>query len=283
MTAKEIIRVFESAAKANRQDRFRQGNVVNLTGPGDVVMTGDLHGNELNFDRLVRYARLDKHPNRHLILHELLHNSLSDSLHECDSYLLVARAAELKVEFPDQVHCLMGNHAMAQATRDEIIKSGKPMVRALATAINSNFSQNARFVTDALDEYILSMPIAARSDNRIWMSHSLPGMRHLKDFDNDIFQAPITMDLLMTDPSLRALIWDRTHSEKCVEKLRKAWDVDYFIVGHQPQRFGQGRPCRRMIVLASDHTHGCFLPFKLKHRYEQDELYEQIKPLAGIR
>ena len=30
------------------------------------------------------------------------------------------------------------------------------------------------------------MPLAARTDNRVWMSHSLPSYRHLADFDDGL-------------------------------------------------------------------------------------------------
>jgi len=282
MTTKEIIAVLEQAVRANREDRCREGNLIHLKGPGEVVMTGDLHGNERNFEKLVRFARLESNPSRHLILHELLHSANSDTPGQCHSYLLVARVAQLKARFPHQVHCLLGNHAMAQVTRDEVLKGGQAMVRALNAGLFAAFGSNSQMVAQAIDQFILSLPIAAKSDNRVWMSHSLPSSRHLDDFDNGIFEKELSLEDMLSDSSLHALIWDRVHNKKCLERLGRMWDVDMFIVGHQPQGQGYGRNHKQMIILACDHSHGCFLPFELCRTYEPDELFAQIKALAAI-
>ncbi len=282
MTAKEFISQLKSATEANLNDRWRSGNVVSLNGPGDVIMTGDLHGNEVNFDKIVRYARLEKNPDRHLVLHELLHCNESDFPDQCHSYMLVAKAAQLKARFPDQVHYLMGNHAMCQTVQDEVLKGGKPMVRAFNAGLQARFGQNDQQVASELGEFILSMPIAVKTTNKIWLSHTLPNSRHLKSFDDEIFNRPITFESLESCPSLRAFIWDRRHSAECLEELSQKWNIDMFIVGHQPQVQGCGRPNDRMIILASDHPHGCFLPFNLSTHYQSDELFAQVKPLASL-
>ncbi|MCF7958204.1 MAG: metallophosphoesterase [Phycisphaerae bacterium] len=283
MTAKEIIGLLNAATQANLNDRWRSGNMISLHGPGDVLMTGDLHGNEVNFDKIVRCAQLESNPNRHLILHELLHCSESDFPDQCHSYMLVAKAARLKARFPDQVHYLMGNHAMCQVIQDEVLKAGKPMVRAFNTGLQVKFGQNDQQVAEALDKFILSMPLATRTANKIWLSHTLPNSRHLKDFEDEIFNRPITLKMMESCPSMRAFIWDRRHNAECIEKLCQRWDVEMFIIGHQPQPQGCGRPVDRMIILASDHPHGCFLPFNLDTPYQPDELFNQVKPLAAIR
>ena len=62
MTAKDTISAFERATQANREDRCRTGNLIRLKGPGEVIMTGDLHGNNRNFNKLVRFASLADNP-----------------------------------------------------------------------------------------------------------------------------------------------------------------------------------------------------------------------------
>lgn len=283
MNTKEIISALESGTKANRRDPFRMGNLIYLDGPGQVIMTGDLHGHTANFEKLCRLAQLDKNPHCHLILHELLHSTDNpEDPDQCHSYRLLAHAAHLKAQFPRQLHILLGNHALAQVTRDEVVKNGQPMVRALNTGIWAAFNQDAGPVMQALDEFIMSMPIAARTDNRIWLSHSLPSKRHLAKFDNAIFEKKLTLEDMKDNHSLRALTWDRTHNQECLEKLREMWDVDFFIVGHQPQSRGCRQLHKHLIILASDHPHGAYLPFKLRHPYQPDELFDLTKPLAAL-
>ena len=282
MTAKELITALEAGARSNYRDRYRQGNIIHLTGPGDVIMTGDLHGNEQNFDKLVRVAQLADNPNRHLILHELLHSGNSPIPDQCHSYRLVSMVARLKEQFPHQVHCLMGNHAMAQITRGEIVKNGQAVVAALNAGLYATYGQNTQHVMQALDRFLMSLPLAARTDNRIWLSHSLPSLRNLVKFDYDIFEKKITLDTLENNSSLRALIWDRVHSSKCLAELQVMWNIDMFIIGHQPQSQGFGRPLKNLFILASDHSKGYYLPFELGKTYTPDDLGCLARPLAAI-
>lgn len=282
MTTREIIAALESGARANRANKYRQGNVIHLPPQGGVFMTGDLHGHEGNYGKLVRAIKLDKYPDRHLVLHELFHSNQPADPDQCHSYRLVAAAAELKAQFPHQVHILLGNHAMAQISRDEVLKNGQPMVRALNTGLYATFAEGAGLVMQALDEYILSLPIAARTDNRVWMSHSLPSTRHLKKFDDFIFEKRLTLDDMKRDDSLRALTWDRNHDPEGLERLKQMWKVDMFIVGHQPQETGANLQHHCMIILASDHQHGSFLPFCLDWKYTPEELYALVRPIASL-
>ncbi|MBN1845961.1 MAG: hypothetical protein JW810_09775 [Sedimentisphaerales bacterium] len=283
MTTKELIAAFERAARANRLDPWRDGNLIRLPATGSVIMTGDLHGHELNYERLCRAADLAVHRDRHLILHEILHSANTRSPDQCDSYLLLAKAAQLKVEYPGQVHFLLSNHEIAQVTRDEILKAGQAMVRAVTNSIATTFAEKSPLVMQALDDFILSMPLAVRTENRIWMSHSLPSMRHWKTFDERIFSRKLTRLDLQNDASLRSLTWDRQQAEAGLEQMARRWQVDHFIVGHQPQSHGCDRRHGRLIVLASDHAHGCYLPFFLDKNYAPEELFGLIKPLASIQ
>ncbi len=282
MTTKEIIAAFEGGAQANYHNPHRKGNIIHLTAPSEVIMTGDLHGHTLNFEKLIRYAQLEKNPQRHLILHELLHSTDNPSVDQCHSYRLLARAAQLKARFPDQLHLLLGNHAIAQRCRDEVLKNGQPMVRALNTAISCTFAEKSALVNQALDDFIMSLPLAVKTVNRIWLSHSLPALRHIKIFDDDIFENTITLEDMRSNSSLRALTWDRSYSLEALETLQRRWDVDLFVIGHQPEP--KGYSCRNqcLIILASDHAQGCFLTFNTHRFYSPDEFFALPKPIASI-
>ena len=106
-------------------------------------------------------------------------------------------------------------------------------------------------------------------------------MRHLPGFDSDIFQRQLTVVDMKSDPSLHALTWDRAHTPKCLELLTECFEADTFIVGHQPQPEGCSAQHDRMIILASDHNHGCYVRFELGRPYSCSELHGMVKPLAG--
>jgi len=282
MTTKEIIAALEQGALANHQNKHRKGNLIILPAPGEVVMTGDLHGHDKNFEKLLRYADLDNNPQRHLVLHEMLHTAENTSADQCHSYRLLARAAQTKVQFPDQVHVILGNHAIAQRCRDEILKNGQPMVRALNTAISCTFAEKSTLIIQAIDNFIMSMPLAIRTENRIWLSHSLPSQKHINEFDNNIFDKTITLADLQSNPSLRALTWDRAYTPASLQQLKKLWDVDYFVIGHQPEPNGFSCCHQCLVILASEHSKGCFLPFKLQRSYSPDDFFALIKFIASL-
>jgi calcineurin-like phosphoesterase family protein len=282
LTTAQMIKALESGSDAARADRHRRGNVIELSGPGRVIMTGDLHGNERNFDRLVQYADLENHPDTHLVIHELLHSSSDAAQGQCHSYILVARAAALKAAYPDQVHYLLGNHAVAQVCRDEVIKAGQPMVRALNSGLFSAFGTSAGYVIKALDDFLLSLPLAVRTSNGIWMSHSLPAVRSLATFDDRIFIAPLTRNEFRSDPSLRGLLWDRRQGASVLAELCSRWAIRFFIVGHQPQADGVAMESECSIILASDHNRGCYADFDLSVSYDFGGLCDCVGRIARL-
>ena len=282
MNSTEIIELLDKAAKVNRSNPFRQGNIIKLPDTGKVVMTGDLHGNHKNFDRIVKFANLNSSTDNHLIIHELIHDPNDTNPHECHSYTLVVEAAKLLIKYPGQVHYMMGNHAMAQITEEEVLKSGKPMVKSLNKGLTTTYGIDYLKVFKAFTNFVLSLPLVVRTANNIWMSHSLPDVDKLAAFDYGIFDTEITTELLKTNKSIRTLLWGRKHTEPMIDELAKALNVDTFIVGHQPQPEGYSNPFEKLIILASDHHLGTVLPFDLAVRYEAKELFGNAIKIAKL-
>ena len=56
---------------------MRDGSLLRFPNYGQVVMTGDLHGQRRNFNRIRKIAALGDNPRRHLILQEACHGGLS--------------------------------------------------------------------------------------------------------------------------------------------------------------------------------------------------------------
>jgi hypothetical protein len=282
MKLEEILSALKGGREANRENRFRQGNIIHLPAQGRVIFTGDLHGHERNFERLVKYADLGRQRDSHLVLHELIHSTNQTVQDQCHSYVLVARAAQLKAQYPDQVHILLGNHAMSQVSREEILKNDLPMVRALNSGLYASYSDKSTLVMRALDEYILSLSLAVRTENRVWQSHSLPSRSHIKSFDDFVFEKILTLEDMGQNRSLHSLLWDRRHTTECVHQLRQLWDVDTFVIGHQPQPEGWSRPLAHLIILSSEHNLGSFLPMSLSQPFTSDEVASMVRPLAEL-
>src|SRR5437016_5419175 len=106
----EVVETFSAAAEENRLTAMRHEQVVNLPAEGEVWMTGDIHDHRRNFEKLIRAADLGNNPQRHLILHELIHGDHFDLKGAEDSWEMLYKAAALKCDFPNQVHFLLANH-----------------------------------------------------------------------------------------------------------------------------------------------------------------------------
>jgi hypothetical protein len=280
--AQTIIDLLNKGIEANHADKHRRDNLICLPADGSLVVTGDLHGHLRNFERIVSYADLENNPKRHLILQEIIHGGPEDPLGGCLSYKLLFDIVRYKLSFPDQVHLIMGNHDTAFINRSEVMKDGREMNRAMCLAMEREFGKAAADVELATRQYLFSQPLAARCDNRIWISHSLPADRLLEKFDPQILNRQLKINDIVRPGSAYLMTWGRKHSQTLLDKLAKTFDTDFFILGHQPQDQGWCQAGKNLLILASNHNHGCLLSIDLAKSYSIEQLIESIVPLASV-
>ena len=277
-----IINLYQQGRQTNLANPLRRGQLLEFTAPGELIMTGDLHGHEKNFDKIARFANLANNPHRHLILHELLHEpkACPDG---CLSFRLLERALRLQKLFPLQVHFLVGNHALAQVFGKPVARSGGNAVEFLETGLANAYGAHAEEVCQAMNDFLLSEPLAARLPNRIMLSHSLPPPAKMDRFDPQIIHRDhLDQADLQRDGSAYLLLWGRRQTPQQLTQLAQAWDVDLFVNGHQPQEMGFSVQGSQQIILASDNPHGCCLPIDLSQTYTIQTLANSIVKLAGV-
>jgi predicted phosphodiesterase len=268
--------------QANRADRFRRANLVSLPAQGSLIVGGDIHGHRRNFERLVAFADLPRHPDRHLVLQEIIHGGPEDEAGGCLSYRLLIEAIRYKLDFPDRVHFVMGNHDTASISSTEVMKNGKEMNRAMAAALEREFRQAGPSVALAIKQFLFSQPLAVKCSNRIWVSHSLPGDRAVGAFDPGIFERELRIaDCAKPGPAY-LLTWGRHHSQATLDHLARVLEVDLFILGHQHQQQGWSQAGDNLLILASDHSHGHLLRIELSQTYTIARLIDSLVPLASI-
>lgn len=276
--AAEILR---DTAFLNTNDRLRHKNLLEMPDYGQLVMTGDMHGNVRNFERLKTFCQLERHPNRHVILHELIHRESEDLVSEDDSIELLLLAAEYKCDFPEQVHFLQSNHELSQLTGNMIVKMGRSLLQAFEDAILRRYGKKAEAVLEAIRDYIASLPLAARTANGAFCAHSLPAPHKLESFDAGIFARDARpQDWL--DGDVYKLVWGRGHTQHTLDRFAEMVDARFFIVGHTPQDDGYEVVGDKMIILASDHAQGVFLPIDLAKPLTLDKLVSSIRKLAEM-
>jgi Icc-related predicted phosphoesterase len=278
----QIIELCKKVAEITLNDKFRQGNIIKLPEKGKVVVSGDLHGHRRNFEKLLEFADLENNPQTYLILQEIIHGGPTDQHGGCLSFNLLFDVMNYKIRFPQQIFVLMGNHDTAVITDCDVSKGGREMTGAMKAAMQRQFKGKHEELENAMKTYLKSQPLAASSNNGIWISHSLPAGRFIENFDMSIFGRKLNEDDLRRPGSAYYLTWGRRHRQETLDKLAQMLDAEIFILGHQSQENGYCKGGDNLIILACDHNHGCFLDFELDKKYTTDQLMDKIKPLAQV-
>lgn len=267
-SADQVVETFEAAKEENTLSSLRSHQVVTLPAEGEVWMTGDLHDHRINFNKLIAAADLGNNPQRHLILHELIHGDHYDPTGAEDSWKTLYRAAELKCDFPNQVHFLLANHDLAQIHGEGIMKAGTSVCEAFNAAIQRDFNSGAGGVTVAITEFLLSLPLAVRCPNGMLFCHSLPTDSQIQAFDFSLFDRPLAgPDYKRKTGPVYQLIWGRNVTPAGVQAFAQRMNARLIVTGHQPQEMGFCINGDQHLIIASDHNQGVFLPMNLSETY----------------
>lgn len=278
----QTIQLFRRGVESNWKDLYRRGNLICLPDSGRVIVSGDLHGHRRNFEKVVRRADLEHHPENHVIFQEVIHGGPEDDWGGCLSYRLLMDVIRFKICYPNQVHILLGNHDTAVISDGQVLKSGREMNLAMKNAMKRHYRDHYEEVVKVLTEYLISQPLAVRCENRIWISHSLPADNCFESFDSGIFHRNYTVEDVQRPNSVYLLTWGRRHSQRVLDRLAILLDVDLFILGHQPQDNGWSKAGANCLIIASEHNHGCLLDLDLSETYTIDQLIKRIVPIASI-
>jgi len=283
VSAAEVIETFDTAAEENKLSSLRQEQTVNLPATGEVWMTGDIHDHRTNFAKLLRVADLGNNPQRHLVLHELIHGDHYDAAGAEDSWHTLYQAAALKCSFASQVHFMLANHDLAQIQGEGIMKAGFSVCEAFIAGVKRDFGEHADAVNFSISEFLLSLPLAIRCPQGLFFCHSLPNDSQIDSFDFTIFDRTLTgRDYQRRVGPVYQLIWGRNMTPETVAKFAEKVDTKILITGHQPQESGYATNGDQHLILASDHNQGVFLPIDLSKPYEMPELLEGIQKFVAI-
>lgn len=274
------IAALREAAELIADDPKRSGSLLTFGGAGQLVVTGDIHGNLRNFEKLQRFSDLRRNPGRSVLLHELIHAELRNDEDDLSIDLLV-RAAAWKNEHPDNVFFLQSNHELAQLRGQEITKFGRSVLGAFEAGVRTRYGGRFRDVLEAVNEYIAALPLAARTTNGIFIAHSLPEPAQIPIFDLTVFERQPTTEDMSPGGAAYSLVWGRFHSPEVIDMFARRLGVELLIVGHTPQESGYAIT-GRLLTLASDHSHGVFLPIDLARHYTMAELERNIRKFVSV-
>ncbi|MBN1343795.1 MAG: metallophosphoesterase [Phycisphaerae bacterium] len=280
--ATAAIKTLREAAELNLDDPLRKGSLLLFPDYGQLVVTGDLHGHRRNFEKLVKFCGLQSAPTRSVILQEIIHDDIERADQIDASHELLLDAARWKCEFPDQVFFLQSNHEVSQVTGHGIMKGGHSVLEGFVAGVEAAYGpEKTPDVLEAINTLILSYPLAARTEHRLFISHSLPGKREIDEFDPSILNRKATLEDLGEGPAAKFL-WGRRHPPANIERLVEMLDADLFIMGHQPEPEGFRTEGQRVLILASDHNHGVFLPIDLAKPVTMDDLLKRVRKFVAV-
>lgn len=278
-----VIENLSAATDENKLSPMRQHQVVQLPTDAEVWMTGDLHDHRTNYSKLVAAADLGKNPQRHLVLHELIHGDHFDASGAEDSWITLHAAAELKATYPRQVHFLLANHDLAQIHGEGIMKGGLSVCEAFYKGLKRDFPGDYHKVNIAVTEFLLSLPLAIRCPNGLLFCHSLPTDEQIKSFDYTVFDRELTgADYKRRTGPVYQLIWGRSVTPAGVELFAEKMGANLIVTGHQPQEMGYAINGERHLIIASDHNQGVFLKLNTTDTFDIDKAVERMHKYVAL-
>ena len=278
----EITDLMDRAAMLTRQDPLRRGNVMCLPPAGDLVVLGDLHGNVGNLRKVVEWAALSVNRDRYLVLQELVHGGPLDE-RGCDhSFRLLEEAAVLKCRFKSQVQLVLSNHDLAELVGSTITKGGQSVSGAFWRGIESAYGEGWPEVHGSYRRLLSALPLAIRTPNGVFISHSTPQRDAMDLFDYTIFDRPLTAEDYLPGGSVYALVWGRFQDQEVADKFAKRIGAEVLVTGHQTSAPGVKAPTSRHIILVSDGAAGRLLLMRLSTHVPFNVLLRQVARINSL-
>jgi hypothetical protein len=281
--ADEIVEIFACAAEENQISPCRIEQVVHLPAEGEVWIAGDLHDHRRNLEKLLFAIDLENNPQRQLILQEVVHGDHWDENGAEGSWETLAKIADLKCRFPHQVHFLLANHDLAQIHGEGIMKGGQSVCAAFNKGVKRDFGSRSGVAQAAITEFLLSFPLAIRSQNGLFFTHSLPADNEVPAFDYTAFDRQLTgADYQRRVGPVYQLIWGRRTTPPMVAHFLERVGALFSVTGHQPQEMGFSTNGEQSLIIASDHSQGVFMRASLSEPLDMNMLVGGLTKFVAI-
>src|SRR5581483_4530007 len=168
---------------------------------------------------------------------------------------------------------LLGNHELAQWTCEPIAKVDDDLNTLFCQGVDTAYGRHARDIYVIYHKLFATIPVAVRTPNRVFISHSLPSGIRLEKFNPAALTLdPSPEDELYAGGSIHALLWGRNTTSKHVARFLQKVDADYLISGHIPCEHGHEVPNDRQIILDAMGTPACYCLFPANRLLTQKEL-----------
>jgi hypothetical protein len=275
-----LLSTLQRAAQCFRATPGRRGRVVHLEAAQEVLVVGDLHGNLENFRLLLGIADLGHNAGRYLVLQEVIHGPHYYPAGGDKSHQLLDLTAALKCQYPHQVHFLLGNHELAQATARRISKTELDLNQTFREGVASAYGPLAVNIYTAYQSLFAVAPVVLHTPNRVLLSHSLPPGARLPEFDPIALEREESTEAdLLPGGSVHMVVWGRDTRRENVAAFLKLMDADLLVTGHIPCDRGFDLPNDLQLILDCAGTPGGYCLFPCDRPLTHEELVSYVSTL----
>jgi hypothetical protein len=278
-----VVAAYQAAAAANEATPGRMGCLVELGSDSadEVMITGDLHGQRRNFNRIRKIAALGENPRRHLILQEACHGGQAyPNGGGCMSHAVVEDIARYKNDFPSQVHFLLGNHELAEIT-DYPIQKNRQMLNVLfRQGMRHMYGDAADEVRQAMLEFLRSCPLAVRLASGIFVCHSVPEQVDTQGFDASIFTRPMDPAEFAEHGAVFDLVWGRDYRSANARAFAELLGASMLVCGHEPCSEGFVVPNPYQLILDCCGEKAGYAILPVAEPMGQDAVVRLVRRLA---
>lgn len=251
----------------------REGHFVQLQDCDDVLVAGDLHGHIPNFKVVLQAADLEHHPRRHLVLQELIHGPFRYPNGGERSHQLVDLFAALCCQFPGRVHYLPGNHELAQWTARAISKGDESLNQLFIHGVNHAYGEHGPQIYQAYNDLFTTLPLAIRTPNDVFLSHTLPNARSMGEFDaRKLRRETYDADDLAPKGFVYNLLWGRDVTPENVATYLRKVDADFLVSGHIPTDKGFLYPNDQQVIVDCSASPSSYICISAKERLTMAKL-----------
>lgn len=279
-SADEALEAIAAATKARASDKNVKGRAVFLPSVGDLYLTGDLHGNVENLKRFAATADLDNHPDRILVIQEIIHSRIITADQRDLSFVAILEALKLVAKYPGRVYYLLGNHDLAFALDRELVKGGKFLNRFLYKGLAYMYQARHEEVAAAYKKFVLDMPVALVAPNGIIMTHSTPKRPFIPSISMDYLTTTSPKKHLSECGPIKALVEGRDFEEATIDAFTKRMGVELVLCGHTPTKAGFRVANSRQLIIDSQHENGRWVKFDFTRSYTVHELAAEVQPIV---